>query len=184
MGSGMGSGKASGLEASLSHRGVCCSLRCADALIGGERGGLRERGGLLCRERDGDGRRGGLSKLGLGLGTGSGSHDRLAARCLHGGLPCGLAWPALLAQPARLSRRPSSCWPSSAWPHQRRRADLAHHLIARDAPPPSPPAFQPAESERCVRCSSPRRMRKQLRTSFATAAAHPASREPAVNHVQ
>ena len=94
----MGSGKASGLEASLSHRGVCCSLRCADALIGGERGGLRERGGLLCRERDGDARRGGLSKLGLGLGTGSGSpRAGSLLGAFNGGLPCGLAWPALLA---------------------------------------------------------------------------------------
>jgi hypothetical protein len=61
------------LEASLSHRGVGCSLRGMDAVTRGERGGL------LCLERGGDALRGELSKLGLGLGA------------FHGGLPCSLS---------------------------------------------------------------------------------------------
>ena len=73
LGLGLGLGSGLGLEASLSHRGVGCSLRGMDAVTRGERGGL------LCLERGGDALRGELSKLGLGLGA------------FHGGLPCSLS---------------------------------------------------------------------------------------------
>ena len=81
------------------------------------------------------------------------------AACLAAshGPPCPHGPPASHAGPARDGR-------AQRGPHQRRRAgSCAPASSPRDAPAASPPTrVQPAESERCVRYSSPRQMLERL----------------------